>query len=407
MAARIAKILLFFLPFHAFFVTWLANDIFVFWKEFLIVVLCVAALFEHRKQGIKDLLRNKFVWLVLVFMIYSTLSVLWSPDLSLNRLIYGIKYEVAFFGLIIAGMLLKNIEFEELLKWTFFGGSLAILVGLILHFVVGPENFIIFGYRNDWSNYGIGQALAFCQKIENSDICRFQGTFSGPNQAAFYLLLYLPIAVHFLKKYKLICAIMVPLSLLALILTYSRSAILGLILMTFAYMVLVNKKWIKDNALKIGVMAIICIGFAAIMYTAAPGALLRPESTSEHFTKWIDGVNALSESPIWGQGLAESGPAARAVYSDPLITESWFLQVAVNSGILGLILFGWIYCWLMWKLYKSNKPEAKILLITLIAMIPPLQLLHAFEDSSTTYSLFLLLGAFLVYNDSKKFNQNI
>ena len=403
MAERIAKILLFFLPLHAFLITMIGIDAVAFWKEILVLAILCLSLFTLNKTEIKHRLNSKFVWLILIYMGYTTLSLLWAPDISFARISYGLRYDLAFLGVLLTGMFMKEANLEDLLKWTFFGGTIAIILGLFLHLVIGPENFVMFGYRNAWSNFGIGEGLAFCQKIENSDLCRFQGTFSGPNQAAFYMLMYIPLAAYFFKKYKTLSIIGIPLALLALVLTYSRSALLGLMLMGVVYFAVVNKDWIKGNAKKLGIVAFFgLVVLILVLYIATPDALIRPESTSEHFSKWIEGLKVWSQSPIWGLGVGEAGPAARALSSTPLIPESWFLQVAIHGGLIGFGMFVWIYLSLIWKLYKHNSKKSLILLLTLVAMLPPLQLLHAFEDASMTYSLFLLIGAYLMYNESIK-----
>jgi O-antigen ligase len=403
MAERIAKILLFFLPFHAFLVTMIGVDALAFWKELAVLAIFFFGLLALDKKDFKFLLNNKFIWLVIAYMAYTTLSLLWAPDISFARISYGLRYDLAFLGVLLAGMTLKKVNLEELLKWTFFGGTLALIFGLFLHLVVGPENFTMFGYRNAWSNFGIGEGLAFCQKIENQDLCRFQGTFSGPNQAAFYILMYLPLAAYFFKKYRALSWIGIPVALVALVLTFSRSAWIGLMLISVLYLAIVNKKWLRQNAHQLGILAFAGIVFMLILYAATPDTLIRPESTLEHFTKWIDGIKAFSQSPIWGLGVGEAGPATRALGS-PFITESWFLQVAVHGGIIGFGMFVWIYLWLMWELYSHNSKRSMVLFLALVAMLTPLNLLHAFEDSSTTYSLFLLIGAYLMYNETTKSN---
>ncbi len=396
---RLAHILLFLLPFHAVLATFLRFEVGLenawLWKELLLILLFIINLGFQELKDLKSAFSNKLSLLIVGYSVFLAISVLWAPDISLMRLFLGAKYDVFLFVALFAGLSFGSLskkDFEEMLKWTFFGGLAAFVFGLFLHFVVRPENFTMFGYRNDWSTHIAGDAPAFCQKIENSELCRFQGTFAGPNQAAFYALLFIPICVHFLKRYKQLAMVGIIAAVSALFFTFSRSGWLAFgleLVLILTLMVKVDKKYLKAA---LGTLLI--LGVIAVL--AMPDLVLRPLSNSEHLSQWMQGLRVFINSPIYGFGLGTAGPASRLLAEIAVIPESWFLQLAIEGGIIAAGLFIAIYYELLKRLWKDIKGVGLVFIIVLFALLIPSQLLHVFEDSSLTYSLFFLLGMKLV-----------
>jgi membrane-bound metal-dependent hydrolase YbcI (DUF457 family) len=71
------------------------------------------------------------------------------------------------------------------------------------------------------------------------------------------------------------------------------------------------------------------------------------------------------------------------------------LQVAVQYGLVGLGLFISIYTILLKRLFQKGN-IGKILFVVLASMLVPAMFLHVFEDSVTSYTIMLLVGAWLV-----------
>jgi O-antigen ligase len=407
----IAYILLFFLPFHAFLSNYvrfvLRADNFWLWKELFLLVVLVLNLGYKEMSKLKNAYLNWFTFLVVAYGLFIAASSLWAPGSGIGRIFVGAKFDYLFFIALFAGMSFGNLKKDEylmFLKSAFFGGTLALFAGLGLHYLVGPENFTLFGYRNDWSTYIVNQGLAFCQKIENQDICRFQGTFSGPNQAGFFLLLYLPLAYYFLRHYwnkiayRVGIIFSIAAGMLALFLTFSRSSWLGFIFGLFLILVFILKKHFDyHTVIRFGVVGsfTVVLGLVAVILLQ-PEFVIRPMSSMEHLLKWQEGFMAFLQSPIIGQGVGTAGPASRMLAETALIPENWFLQVAVQYGLIGLGLFLGIYGWMLKKLFKSKDEIGMILFVVLASMLVPAMLLHVFEDSVMSYTLMLLIGGWFV-----------
>jgi len=406
--------LLFLLPLHAFLITWSGQPSLAFWKEFILLLILILSAWnifrESKREKNLNLIKNRLLWLIIAYVVFATSSTLWAPpDSQITRLIYGVKYELMPFIVLGIGIIVgaaDKINYRKALKFFYYGGGLAILFGLIIQFIIGPENLVWFGYGSEWSTYTPGKALAFCHKIENTNICRFQATLAGPNQAAFYILVFLPFAFReaWQEKswIKYLKWILVTASLFSLYLTYSRSAWLGLISMIGIWGMYKIPKEVLAKSFNPKLLIFGGIGLIATialilwqMGDLFQQIVLRVNSTSEHVSKWIEGFNAFKSHPWIGQGIASSGPAARRMMDFPLIPESWSLQVLINTGLIGFTLFISTYGVSCWNLWKIKKEFSLILLLILLSLIVPMQVLHVFEDSSLTYSLFLLCGLYL------------
>lgn len=360
-------------------------------KETLILILFFGNLFYFfLNRKLKDLYSLKFIFITILFLSWLLLSLIWAQDSIIQRLIYGFKYEGFFLLVMLTGLTLPQESLNKktlFLKTAFVSGLVSIILGLVLHFIITPDNLTSIGYRNDWSTFYNNQSLAYCQKIEHNETCRFQGVFSGPNQAGanillyFTLLLILSKKLAFDKKTTITCSIILA---TALFFTFSRSAWLaffvGILLLG------IYKKELKKFMIGTLVASLI-LGLTTFLMM--PEKIIRMGSNSDRILFWIDSIKYFVQNPILGFGLAESGPASRFINKE-LITENWFLQIAINFGIVGLSIFSLLYYKITNSFLKNKDYFAFGILF--IAILIPLNLLHTFEDSSFSYSLFLLVG---------------
>lgn len=384
------------LPFNAlintFFSEKMGIELVKMWKEMLVLMVGVVFLASNWRVIPKIMKQNylKFAWggAFLLFVLFN-----WGLkgfDLGLVR---ALRLDLLPVVVVIVGYFvgLKNdkLRFDNLIKLLIGSTCVSILASLILYGVGGSEILINLGFRNDWSTYYAGEALAFCQRIENSEICRFQGFLSGPNQLASFLVLIFGLSLSQFKEKWIKLLLGVGFGLV-IALTFSRSGMLAFIALAglytaWEYRVLIVDKW----KWICGLIAIFLIGITFIGYEFIVNFFSRPESSSEHLRLWLEGLRFWREAPVFGNGIGSVGPAARYITSDALIPESWILQVAGQYGLVGLIL------WVGWygEVCKnlSRKGGYGIMLVW-IALLIPLNLLHIFEASSLVYGLGIVTG---------------
>jgi O-antigen ligase len=394
------------LPFNAILQTFfnykLGVSFFSYFKELLLIfillinLICITELnlkFKTWSNNLSTVSNNNraLIYLTVTYLTWICLSIFWRDSYSFSNFIYGFKFDGFMFLCLLTGLTLPNktkINFNKIIQFYFYSLLTALTIGLFLHFIINPENLTWLGFRNDWSTFYSDQALAFCQRIENNTTCRFQGTFSGPNQAGANILLGLAvflslITVEKFKKYQLVAIFSI--ILISLFFTFSRSSWIALLV--FGMLVIMLEH--KAKLLKMfGIFLVSVLAALILVMSFVPEVVLRYESNSERVELFVSGLNEVFNAPILGQGIGIAGPASH--YSlNPLITENWFLQVVINYGTIGLILFGFIYLEITKKLFRRKEVY---FLVLMIALLVPLNLLHYFEDSSFVYSLFLLIG---------------
>lgn len=355
-----------------------------FYKEFLLLLLgCIAFFFV-----VRDKLWRKQKWILWIigFVIVMMLVSLLQSDFSLANFIVGARYEFGFLvALFVGGVLLPYLEDRErsfLVKLA-IGNLFVVLLWAFLWQLIGYENLVHLGFRNDWSTSYLEQAPAFCQKEAGTEFCRMQGAFAGPNRFAAYLLAIFPLLWNKFKKNKGARLLRIPM-LIALILTLSSGAYLALV---FGGLVLifVGKKWNQ----KVAWYSYVVVGILLIVvsYVYWPQLV----ETSLHFRYLDEGLRHFWLNPF-GSGVWIAGPASIPLGAK-FVPESWFVQVLVNGGLFGFTIF----VGMLWALFKRHMVTRKlgsrgVFFIGFLYLILHNLFLHTFEVPAAFWVLALLFG---------------
>lgn len=176
---------------------------------------------------------------------------------------------------------------------------------------------------------------------------RVFSTFENPNLLAEYLLIIIPISIAFAfyskDVYKKILFIMATgIMLLTIGLTYSRGGWLGLMVAIIVFLLLTS---IKTLLLLIPIGALgILFSPASILQRIKTIGNLQDSSNFYRYNLWSMSLNILRD--FWYSGLGIGYlPFFRKIsplYLGPIApyhTHNTFLQVAVETGIVGLIIF--------------------------------------------------------------------
>jgi hypothetical protein len=96
----------------------------------------------------------------------------------------------------------------------------------------------------------------------------------------------------------------------------------------------------------------------------------KDETNRDRLLAWSLGVSAWLKSPIWGSGLGTTGVAAlRTMPGTAFVTESQFLKVLVELGILGLLAWGFLWFVIIgtavWLYRSEAEPGKRILILSL------------------------------------------
>lgn len=363
------------------------------WKEVLVGLLAVIAVIVG---WVKGRALTGVQWFIIGFVAVGLIVSLTNwQQVSLTQFIWGARTEWSFLILLFALVFLMREWTKQQVAILFkvaIGTGVVVLVWGLLVQLVGAEFLVNLGYRNDWSTFYLDQAPAFCQKEGGVDFCRMQSTFVGPNRYAAYLLVILPLFWFGIKrtwqKY-----LLVMLGVISLGLTLSSTAWLALGLMVVVYVAwLYRQLWLGYWKIIGGVGAVVVLGGGVL--TMKFGQNLLDASGSEHFIRMIDAAHKFVENPL-GFGLGTAGPASYKVGAG-LIPENWYLQVAINTGIFGLVMFMAIWVEVFRGIYIDCKKQvSKWQLIAGLALIGVLAqnfFLHTWEEPGMYVVLMLLVG---------------
>lgn len=442
------------LPFHAFLVT--TTNYFFFepgvnpplylsvWKDAIVALICFLILLyylHHRRWFVFDQMD------ALLGMFFLLGAIVWSFNsggVSDKAILASLKYNFSFliFFLFLKHYGLSLVEKKKLIKILTVSASIAMFIGLLLFVTASYRYLINIGYSPRPSTYFADRPVAFCQYISGTEVCRNQATFSGPNQFASFLLILIPLfaslaaffdvkqepkgylqkGMYLLRRFffyifhihrddddpkeirsRRIYGILFGFALVSLLLTFTRSAWIGAAVTAalFFYFFAKDKKffWLVSASAVLGVG----IANALIWFLdneSFHAFIVRASSSAGHLTESLEGMKMLLAQPF-GYGLASAGPASRfLIEAGVVLPENWYLQVGLELGILGMILFLVILYRNAKHMFASYLATKEVfykrihisLLFSLIALSLMGFLLHVWEDSTTALIFWGLAG---------------
>jgi len=380
----------------------LARD--VLWLIFVIISAIV-----YRKKVLEYLKKWKKVWLWLVFLIVFSLWISFLNGQSLTNMMIGIKY--GFFYLIVfltASFVwycgIKKINMKEI-SWFQYLLIWIVVIGFLWQIlkIIRPEMFMNIWYgKFDDFYFGANPPIYYLTGFEWTT--RWQWIFAGPNNYGYFLIAFLPLVLLWwntgIKKLKNIFKnpisninfLYLGLWILAILMTLSRSAILGMALI----FVLLAKDWIKKNKKAAMIIWIILVlGIAGL-------SVLKWSSTVWHIQAKFAYIWEIVNNPLW-HGLGTSGPAVH--HEGTMLPENYFMQVMLDIGTLWFIFWAVVIFQILLVFknienkFKSEKIDQDQELVFLqwrrLYMWRSILLviwlfLHVFEDSMLNYIFFVV-----------------
>ena len=434
---RLALVLIAFLPFHALLVTLGTKliegpnhapmEALAIWKEGVLGVLLVIAVVEivSGQRTANSEQRTAFTIDaidVLILALFAIALALFASGLpaSLHDFLLGFRYD---FVPLVALVVFRRVPWTDRFlstayKVLFWDGVIVAAYGLIT--IALPMSFFTrLGYSDLHSIYLPDAPVAAFQQIGGIALRRLQSTMSGPNQLGLWLLL--PLTIALLRKAR--PAFM----LIAVVLfaTVSRDAVLamGVIVAAILWKRTTHRKFFRMVAAALAIAFVIAL--AGIRF--APSIFLRPGSTIDHIARPLESLRLIVLHPL-GMGLSAAGPASNHLHetcvflrkgddpswaSDrpelcvfvggkqvqpvdhecdcPVLPENWYVQIGVELGVAGLILYLLLIGAILRKLTKGT---AVVFLVFLAVSVAAL-FLHAWEDAALAYTLWMLVAVTL------------
>jgi hypothetical protein len=329
-----------------------------------------------------------------------------SHHINLKAFGYGLDSNFRYIVFLwLCVIIAKNGEFlkRNWLNLLVFPGVVVILFGLAQHYIL-PANFL------SHLGYGNSTIVPFQTVDSNSAYVRLQSTLRGANPLGAYLVLILPALLIKLKNarentYKTMWAFLFLSGLIVLFYSYSRSAYIGVMISVGLTIWLLANKKVKMILLVTSGFLVLVMG---AMYVSLRNNLTfqdtflhtsrtthsQTSSNQNHASATINGIKDSIKHPL-GQGLGSAGPASVYNNKSAKISENYYVQVAQETGIIGLVLFVSINVLLGIYLYKSGSESSIILFASLIGISFVNLLSHAWSDDTLSLLWFGLTGIIL------------
>lgn len=335
------------------------------WKEILMLAAGLIALFLLYKTKRFNILRDPVIILVasyallhLVLLIYKFTGL----TSSLAGLAIDLRY-VIFFGLVYVAVRVYPTYRKTFIKVGIVGALIVLIFALLQVFVLPADVLKHIGYN-------INTISPYLMVDQNPNFIRINSTLRGPNPLGAYAGMVLTLILAAIAKNKVnkgrwlmvLTAILLVGGVVALLASYSRSALIGTIaaialILAIAVVPIVSSRVRLWGGLTIVVFIVIAGVFIANNTNFASNVLLHVNPNDSNSINSDDGhINSLKTSlsqlvkqPLGG-GVGSTGSAS--LYTkQPLIIENQYLFTAHEVGWLGLALFLSIFVMIIIKLW--------------------------------------------------------
>lgn len=400
--------------FHAFLTIWLASHIGSYtalrlWKEFLLIVcvIPVAYIVMRRPDILRQFAKNRMMQLIGAYLV---LQIVWGTgayligNVSPAALGYGWIVNTRFLLFFLLCAFVAHRTDWLRLHWRtiiLVPSILVIVFGVLQYFVLPHDVLRHFGYGPD--------TIPVQSLIDQKEAyLRVQSTLRGANPLGGYLIIILTgliVLIATRNHIRMWRTILLAAGGLCLLLTFSRSAWLGMIAAGVAAVVLCTRTAYQRRivAIVLGgllVTAIVSLftlknvdTFQNAIFHTDENSTSSKSSNTAHAVAKSQGIKDVITNPL-GNGPGTAGPAS--VYNTeqpPRVAENYFLQIGQEVGWLGLALFilvliglarGW------WR--ERNATLNRVMLASLLGMVVINMLWHAFTDDTIAYIWWGLAG---------------
>lgn len=368
------------------------------------------------KQGeLVALLRKPYNLLIAVYaLVHAAYLLLFdiNPIAELAGLNFNLRFLALFVLVQLWWVLFPSDKQREFMKKVLIAlGALLSVIAVLQVFVLPKDFLAFFGY--ELADTG----LSYYTIDNDPTTLRANATTRGPNELGAFLLIPITLLVTKLwrKTYENRWRTLALLALMvfALGLTFSRSAFLG----TGLSVVLLSAFYLKRHShlltrkrvfvAIVSVLAVLGALGALVMYSpraqqvvfhapleevGARGSDFQRLSQQAQAASWV------TEEPE-GYGLGTAGPSSFYNTTGTNITENYYLQIAIEVGVVGLIIFLAILFFVIRALVRSENPDRYALLASLAGLSFISLLLHGWADDLTGYAWWGLAGLLVAENN--------
>jgi len=424
--------LLAYIPFHILISTYIGVQIGGFelmkiLKDIILIVGFVAALIALLAESkFFKIFQDRIVWLIGVYAVL-TLALPFFRRPEFQAEVVGIVYNLRFFVFFVYAMSLTLLFTDNIKRLAtriaLYAGVIVASFGVIQYFFLPERFFSALGYSK--AN-GVLPAFYLDDK---PNLHRIMSSVRYSNSLGSYFIFISALLLSGLTKFKklvsrkrYIYGFIV--TTLAIFLTFSRSALLGFIVSCATFIGLYISKrfglflWIKKHKtilLIIPLSAILLFAgynsikntylFKNVVFHADESTVIEdPNELRVIF--WKQAVKDIERNPV-GYGPGSAGFASiKNIKQKVIFTENYYLQVGMEVGVVGLLLFSAIELTIIYRLIRLYFSTNNLVVLALIASFAGLALSNAFAhiwfNEAVAYTWWGLAGLYALQKPKVK-----
>lgn len=371
------------------------------WKEVGLMVAAIVAwvIFFTNKEIKQRVAKQPAAWTAKIFILVSLIVTALAQSIDVFSVFLGIKTTLAFLVLFVV---VQAAHFTQQ-RWNTLIKALLVVSSAVGLFAVAQ----VYLLPADWLarfGYSATTVIPFHLVDPAVSSIRIIATFSGPNQLGSFMIIPMIMSAWLVMSKKWLAFIPLVLTTFSLFHSYSRSAWIGAVIALFIISFIKLSGWWKLSLLApiagLIIAAQVLSGPIHSMSTNLTFYVYHGQfvdgrtngSDSNRIANAKFGVTKIQAKPL-GYGLGTAGPASRNT-ARPVITENSYLQIGIETGLLGLALFvatvilAGYALWVRRLVVNESVP----LLAALIGLSATNMFLHTWADSATALVLWGLIG---------------
>ncbi|MBM0065896.1 O-antigen ligase family protein [Alkalicoccobacillus gibsonii] len=421
------KALLYLLPFHYLVFTVLLGNIPFsgYWKELILIILYVFILLSFFKSNNYRISKSSLVLFLFILINLTYVIIADNPSYALYHMRLYVEPMIAYY--IYKNINIKISELVPLIKGLFIISVIISLYGILQAVILKSDFLVRIGYP---SEDGRLSHVFFLNAIDNFQ--RVTATFVYPNTFAYYIALILIVSFAYRKKLfknTLIYQLGTAISLIALLLTFSRSTWVSLVSVIGIYVIvnlIYNKKIkIKKMPFLFSVFSIALVtlifdifkdyGIFKIISTYVIRTVTLEDTSAVGHLDSMEASKELAYENMSGLGLGNNGPKALQNFNYPNLTESSYYLLWFELGLLGMLVYIGFIAVIMYSAIKGLITKHQnyfkfnyfIVILLIVFTLVNFIFLPYIQDVEILIFLFALIGIFANEFKENKNNKGI
>lgn len=329
----------------------LPTQAFTMWKELLLIVLLgvILARWLRRgsarlRMGVVDILGIAYLLLVVFYLLVPSAAVGWGGRLRAART--DAVFLLAFW--VGRGLYPGRKWLKRLVYLTIGLAALGGLGAVIERFFLPHDILLRLGLEQYFAFLGVPGVSSLPIQFFSAGglgVQRAGSLYINPIELSFGMLAGLSLGVSLvmsgLWRARPVVVLAIGLMLAGLILSIVRSALLGLAVSMI--LIMLGSRLTRRVVIILTLTAVILIALGAhlgLARLAVQTVTLTDPSSRWRLEAWRQSLEAIVQRP-WGWGLGTVGALAER-FADPSVritSENWYLQIGIELGVVGLILY--------------------------------------------------------------------